>query len=68
MVLVTEDEIASSMAYALREENLLIEGGGAVSLAALLNSKVSRIGKNVVVVISGGNVDLSLLSKLLRDH
>jgi threonine dehydratase len=68
MILVTENEIASSMVYALREENLLVEGGGAVGLAALLNSKVSKIGKNVVVVISGGNVDHSLLSKLMRDH
>jgi threonine dehydratase len=68
LVLVTEDEIASSMVYALREENLIVEGGGAVGLAVLLNSKTSKIGKNVVVMISGGNVDLALLCRLMRDY
>ena len=67
-VLVSEDEIASAMAFALEKHHLVVEGGGAVGLAALLYDKVERLGQHVVVVVSGGNVDLSLLLKIAGDH
>jgi len=66
-VLVSEEEIAYSMLYALRKQNLIIEGGGAVGLAAILNRKISKLGKNIVVVISGGNVEISLLHQIYKD-
>lgn len=67
-ILVSEEEIASAMAFALEKHHLVIEGGGAVGVAALLYRKVKRPGQHVVVVVSGGNVDLSLLLKVAHDH
>jgi threonine dehydratase len=63
-VLVSEDEIASAMLYALDALHLLVEGGGAVGLAALLHGRIREIGKQVAVVLSGGNVDMPLLCRL----
>jgi threonine dehydratase len=67
-VLVSEEEIAHSMLYAFRKQNLIVEGGGAVGLAALLNRKVSNLGKNIVVVISGGNVQIPLINRLFQEN
>jgi threonine dehydratase len=58
-VLVTEEEIAAGMAALYRAEHQVVEGGGAVGVAALLAGKVSPKG-DTVVVISGGNVDADL--------
>jgi len=66
VVLVSEEEIASSMVFALEEQRLVVEGGGAVGLAALLHRKVSGTGRNVVVVLSGGNVSLPLLLQVVE--
>jgi threonine dehydratase len=67
IVLVSEEEIGEAMAYLLREEHLVVEGGGAVGIAALLQHKVD-LGKNVVVVISGGNVELELLLSIAQKY
>ena len=67
-VLVSEEEIAAAMAFALGRHRLVVEGGGAVGIAALLSGKVRRLGENVAVVISGGNVDLPLLLQIAQDH
>ena len=64
-VLVTEEEIAGAMVVALQEK-LVVEGGGAVGIAALLSGKVRSLGRSVAVVVSGGNVDLSLLMDVCR--
>jgi threonine dehydratase len=63
-VLVSEEEIAGAMLFALEQERLVVEGGGAVALAAVLYGKVTAPGRTVAVVLSGGNVDLSLLCSL----
>lgn len=60
-VLLDEDEIAAAMRYALLEEHLVVEGGGAVGIGALLHNKASNLGEHVVVVVSGGNVDMQKL-------
>ena len=60
-VLVSEEEIAAGMRHALLVEHQVVEGGGAVGLAALLHDKVPQLGENVVVVLSGGNVDMQKL-------
>jgi threonine dehydratase len=64
-VLVGEEEIAAAMAWALAEEHLVVEGGGAVGLAALLEGKVAGLGRQVVVVLSGGNVGRETLARVL---
>ena len=63
-VTVTEREMAMAMTYAFEEHRLVVEGGGAVGIAALLAESTIQIGRNVAVVISGGNVDLSLLQRV----
>jgi threonine dehydratase len=67
-LLVSEEEIAAAMAFLLNEHHLAVEGGGAVGVAALLSEKVQDMGENVVVVISGGNVDMELLLRIAADH
>jgi len=64
-VLVSEDEIATGMLYCLREHNMLIEGGAAVGISAILSKKVRNIGQNLVVVVSGANVALPVLKELM---
>jgi threonine dehydratase len=63
-VLVSDEEIATAMAFALEEHHLVVEGGGAVGIAALLHRRVNELGRNVVVVLSGSSVDLPLLLKV----
>jgi threonine dehydratase len=66
-VLVSETEIARAMRYALQTEKMVVEGGGAVGLAALLAGKIDVAGKQTVCVISGGNVDEKRLAQLLTE-
>ena len=67
-VLVSEEEISEAMAFALRAHHLVVEGAGAVGIAALLRQKVKAIGRYVAVVISGGNVDMPLLLDVAHKH
>ncbi|MCD6517725.1 MAG: pyridoxal-phosphate dependent enzyme [Candidatus Aminicenantes bacterium] len=67
-VLVSEEEIAAAMAFALEKHHLVVEGGGAVGISALISGKVKHLGKHVAVVISGGNVDMSVLLRVAREH
>lgn len=64
VVLLTEAEIAATMTYALLQERLIVEGGAAVGLGALLHHKITKLGNHVGVVVSGGNVDMAKLLKL----
>ena len=59
--LVSEKEIATGMTFALEKEHLVVEGGGAVGIAALLAGKVKDLGRKAALVISGSNVSLSTL-------
>jgi len=63
-VLVTEEEIAAAIVFALEQHRLVVEGGGAVGIAALLHGRLSALGRNVAVVVSGGNIALPVLRKL----
>ena len=65
-VLVTEHEIAAGMTFALEKEHLVVEGGGAVGIAALLAGKVDDIGESVALVISGSNVGLGSLLEVAQ--
>lgn len=68
VVLVSEGAIAQAMTFALRRHHLVVEGAGAVGIAALLEQRVSQVGRNVVVVVSGSNAQIPLLLKLAQDH
>jgi threonine dehydratase len=66
-VLVSEEEIAAAMAFALEEHHLVVEGGAAVGIAALLSEKVRELGQNVAVVLSGSNVDTPILLEAVQN-
>ncbi|BBD71682.1 threonine ammonia-lyase [Sulfodiicoccus acidiphilus] len=67
IVVVEDEEIAEAMFLLLERNKTLAEGAGAASLAALLSEKVKVRGKRVVAVISGGNVDLTLLTNIVEN-
>lgn len=67
IVTVEEDEIASAILLLLEREKTLVEGAGAAAIAALLHRKVSNVdGHKVAAVISGGNLDVSILSRIIE--
>jgi threonine dehydratase len=65
LVTVEEDEIANAILLLLEAEKIVAEGAGAVPLAALLNHKVPLDGKKVLSIISGGNIDVNILDKII---
>jgi threonine dehydratase len=64
-VTASDAQVAAAVAFAFRELKLVVEPGGAVGLAALLAGHVEARGKNVVIVLSGGNVDADLYARLI---
>jgi threonine dehydratase len=68
VILVTEEEIAAAMAFALREHHLVVEGAGAVGIAALLAGKVRDPLRNTALIISGGNVDIPQLLQIMKQQ
>lgn len=62
---VTDDEVLAAMAFAFRTLKLVVEPSGAVCLAAILAGKFDCRGRNVGVVISGGNVDAAMFGRCL---
>jgi threonine dehydratase len=64
-VVASDAEVAAAVAFAFHELKLVVEPGGAVGLAALLAGRIDSSGKNVVVVLSGGNVDGDMFAKLV---
>jgi threonine dehydratase len=67
MVLVSDDEIANAILYLLERQKLVVEGAGAVGVAALLHNRVSLPEKSkVVVLLSGGNIDVTMLSVIIE--
>lgn len=64
-VTASDEEVGAAIAFAFRELKLVVEPGGAVGLAALLSGRLDAQGKNVVIVLSGGNVDADLYAELI---
>jgi len=64
-VLVSEDEIAEGILHCLAEERIVVEGGGAVGVSALLSKKSPNLGKNIAVVLSGGNIPMKVLKEIM---
>ncbi len=66
---VSEDEVAEAMVFLLERAKLVVEGAGAVGVAALLSGRVRLSGEGTtVVILSGGNVDAGLLAEVARRH
>jgi threonine dehydratase len=64
-ITATDAEVGAAVGFAFRELKLVVEPGGAVGLAALLAGRIDVKGKNVVIVLSGGNVDADLFARLI---
>src|SRR6202451_3794535 len=64
-VVVSDEEVAAAVAFAFAELKLVVEPGGAVALAAVMTGKVNVAGKVAVAVLSGGNVDPEVFSRLV---
>ena len=65
---VTDEEAKAAVRYAFEELKLVVEPGGAVSLAAILAGKLPLQGKTVAAVLSGGNIDPSLFAEIIQDQ
>lgn len=66
MMLVKEDSIAASILLFLERKKLVVEGAGAVPLAALIEGMERFRGKRVVLVVSGGNIDFTLIDRIIH--
>ena len=66
IVTVDDEEIASAILMLLEHEKTLAEGAGAAALAALLQSKTNLRHRRTVVLVSGGNIDVTLLAKIIE--
>lgn len=65
VVSVSEDEIAAAILTLIEKQKLIAEGAGAVSVAAALFGKLPIQGKKVVCILSGGNIDVNILSRVI---
>ncbi len=66
VVTVDEDEIAEAFVHLLERHKTVAEGAGAVPTAALLSGKANNLGEKVVCLISGGNLDINMIGKIIR--
>ncbi len=66
IVTVTDDEISSAILTLIEQHKLIAEGAGAVSVAAAMFNKVPVKGKKVVCLVSGGNIDVTILSRVIN--
>jgi threonine dehydratase len=67
IVTVSEEEIASAILYLLEREKTVVEGAGAVGVAALMQRKIRGLeGKKTVTVLSGGNIDVNLVARVIE--
>lgn len=66
VVTVTDDEVAVAILQLMEKQKLVAEGAGAVSVAAALFGKIDIKGKKVVCLVSGGNIDVTILSRVIN--
>lgn len=66
LITVTEDEICSAILALVEQHKMIAEGAGAVSVAAVMFNKIPVAGKRVVCVVSGGNIDVTILSRVIQ--
>src|SRR5262249_4916877 len=66
IVTVSEEEIARAILLLLETEKTVVEGAAATTLAALLNRPLGLSGKTVILIISGGNIDMNVISRVIE--
>ncbi len=66
IVTVSEGEISSAILALIEQHKLIAEGAGAVSVAAVMFDKIPVKGKKVVAIVSGGNIDVTILSRVIK--
>jgi len=66
IVTVDEEEIANAILLLLEGEKTMAEGAGAAAIAAMVNHKIELSGKKVAVLVCGGNIDVTLLSRIIE--
>lgn len=66
IVTVTEDEICAAILALMEQQKLIAEGAGAVAVAAAMFNKVPVAGKKTICVVSGGNIDVTILSRVIN--
>lgn len=66
VVTVSEEEIASAILALAEQEKTVAEGAGAVALAAVLEGRIDLRGRRVACIVSGGNIDMNTLSKIIE--
>ena len=65
IVIVSEDEIATAILALMEKHKLVSEGAGAVSVAAVMFNKLPLAGQKIVCILSGGNIDVNILSRVI---
>ncbi len=65
IALVTDDEVASAILALIEKQKMIAEGAGATAVAAVMSGKFDLKGKRVVAVVSGGNIDVTSLSRVI---
>ena len=66
VILLSEAEIAAGMRHAYTQEREVVEGAGAVGIAALLSGRLGKLGGPVTVILSGRNVDMDLHRRVIN--
>lgn len=66
IVTVTDDEISAAILALMEQHKLVTEGAGAVAVAAAMFQKINLQGKKAVCVLSGGNIDVTILSRVIK--
>lgn len=66
IVTVTDDEICTAILALIEKQKMIAEGAGAVPVAAVLANKLPLDGKNMVCLVSGGNIDVTILSRVIN--
>jgi len=65
IALVTDDEVASAILALIEKQKMIAEGAGATAVAAVMAGKFDLKGKRVVAIVSGGNIDVTSLSRVI---
>lgn len=66
IVSVNDDEISAAILALMEQQKLVTEGAGAVAVAAVMFGKIDLIGKKAVALLSGGNIDVTILSRVIK--
>lgn len=68
LLLIPEDEIAYAMAYMMDKQGMIVEGAAATGIAAVLGNQIPHQDRALVVIVSGRNVDISILPDLIKTY